>query len=61
MQNVNIKTEKKKLTIEVDLSKELGKSKSGKSVNIGTTGGNQKIQTDIGEVVVGVNVYKAAK
>lgn len=61
MQNVNIKTEKKKLTIEIDLSKEIGKSKSGKSMNIATTGGNQKITTDIGEVVVGVNVYKAAK
>jgi hypothetical protein len=62
MKNVKISTDKKKLTIEVDLSKEFGESKSGKSTTIGTTEGNHKISVDgIGEVVVGLNVYKPKK
>ena len=61
MENVTIKTDKKKLTIEVDITKEIGLSKSGKSMNIATTNGNHKIMTDVGEVTVGLNVYKPAK
>lgn len=61
MENVAIKVEKKKLIIEVDITKEIGLSKSGKSMNIATTSGNHKVSTDFGEVTVGLNVYKPAK
>jgi predicted molibdopterin-dependent oxidoreductase YjgC len=61
MKNVVIKTDKKKMTIEVDLTKEFGLSKSGKSITIASTEGNHKVEADSGEVVVGLNVYKPAK
>lgn len=61
MENVTIKVEKKKMIIELDITKEIGLSKSGKSMNIATTNGNHKVTTDIGEVTVGLNVYKSAK
>lgn len=45
-----------KLTLEIDLSKELGPSKSGKTTVIATTSGNKSI---IGsDAVIGVNVYR---
>lgn len=46
------------LTIKIDLSKTFGKSASGKSITIATTGGNQKIAGT--DAVAGVNVYKKA-
>ena len=50
---------KNKLTIIVDLNKDQGLSKSGKTVIIATTTGNTKI-TDgkDNEVIFGLNVYK---
>ncbi len=57
MKNCNIKVEGDILTITVDLSKEFGKSSSGKSIIIGTTEGNFPLP-DREEVKVGVNVYK---
>jgi hypothetical protein len=45
-----------KLTLEVDLSKEFGPSKSGKTTVIASTNGNKSI---IGsDAVIGLNVYK---
>ena len=55
MVNVDIKTDKKKLTITVDLTKNHGASKSGKSTIIASTQGNENIGNGI---VVGLNVYK---
>jgi len=50
---------KNKLTIIVDLNKDQGLSKSGKTVIIATTTGNTKI-TDgkDNEVIFGLNVYR---
>ena len=55
MTNVKIKVEKKMLTITVDLSKDSGPSKSGKSTIIASTQGNESIGDGI---IVGLNVYK---
>jgi hypothetical protein len=58
MKNVEIKQEKKKLIIEIDLTKEFGPSKSGKTIIIASTEGNHKVGD---EIVIGLNVYKSAK
>ncbi len=57
--NVEFKVEKNILTIKVDLKKEFGKSKSGKSITIGTTEGNMMVEGTDG-VKVGLNVYRSA-
>ena len=59
MKNVETKVTGDKLVITVDLSKEFGPSKSGKTVIIGSTEGNQKIATPKGDVTIGLNVYRA--
>jgi len=61
MRNVETKTEGDKLIITVDLSKDLGLSKSGKSKLIASTEGNTSIDTKRGKVQVGLNVYQAAR
>lgn len=58
MKNVSMKQEGKILTITVDLSKEFGQSKSGKSIIIASTEGNQSVANGDDVVYVGVNVYK---
>ncbi len=55
MKNIDFKVEKDKLTITVDLKKRFGASKSGKSITIASTEGNQKVGH--GEAVFGLNVY----
>jgi hypothetical protein len=55
MKNVDFKVEKNKLTITVDLTKRFGASKSGKTIVIASTEGNQKIGH--GETMIGLNVY----
>jgi len=47
------------LTIEVDLSKNFGKSQSGKSNIIASTQGNQSVP-DKPEIKIGLNVYAKA-
>ena len=48
-----------KLLVEIDLTKEYGRSKSGKTITIATTRGNIKLQDDKGkEIVLGINCYK---
>ena len=44
------------LTIEIDLEKEFGKSKSGKTIVVASTKGNKAIE-DTG-CIIGLNVYK---
>lgn len=55
MKNVETKVEGTTLIIKVDLSKSYGPSKSGKTEIIASTEGNAKV----GNVTVGLNVYKA--
>jgi len=57
MQNIEMKIEGNKLTINVDLATELGLSKSGKSINIASTFGNVSIPGRP-DVQMGLNIYK---
>ena len=56
MQNLKWEVKDNKLIIEIDLTKEFGLSKSGKTITIASTRGNQKIEGT--DVVIGLNVYK---
>jgi hypothetical protein len=55
MKNIDMKVEGTTLTITVDLSKDYGDSKSGRTKIIATTSGNAKVT---GDIMMGVNVYK---
>jgi hypothetical protein len=57
MENVEIKVEGDIMTIKVDLSKEQGLSKSGKTMIIASTGPGHKLSERQG-VTVGLNVYR---
>jgi len=54
MKNIDIKTDGNMMTLVVDTSKDFGPSKSGKTTIIASSEGNQKV----GDVVVGLNVYR---
>ncbi|MDD2997713.1 MAG: hypothetical protein PHV05_01555 [Candidatus Riflebacteria bacterium] len=56
MKNVEMNIEGNILTLKVDLSKDFGKSSSGKSVIIASTEGNYAIPGR--EEKVGLNVYR---
>ena len=58
MQNVEMKVVGDKLTITIDLSKRLGRSSSGKSTIVATTGGNKPIPGH-DDVKIGLNAYTA--
>jgi ABC-type polar amino acid transport system ATPase subunit len=57
MKNVDLKVKDNKLTIVVDLTKEFGKSSSGKSTMIASTEGNQALP-GMEDVKIGLNVYR---
>jgi hypothetical protein len=59
MKNIETKVENNILTIKVDLSKEFGPSKSGKTIIIASSEGNQKID-DANGAIIGLNIYKKA-
>jgi hypothetical protein len=59
MKNIETKVENNILTITVDLSKEFGPSKSGKTIIIASSEGNQKIEDGNG-AIIGLNIYKKA-
>ena len=59
MRNVAIEVEGSILKIEVDLSKEQGASKSGKSVTIASTDGNVALKGFREDVKIGLNVYRS--
>lgn len=59
--NANIEVKGNKMTITVDLSKEMGPSQSGKTIIIASTQGNQSVMGPDGPVMVGLNVYKKNK
>jgi hypothetical protein len=57
MKNVEMKVEGQKLIITVDLSKEFGKSSSGKNTIVATTAGNVSVPGH-DEIKIGLNCYK---
>lgn len=56
MQNTEMSVNGNMLTIKIDLSQRNGLSGSGKSINIASTGGNQKVP-DNPEMKIGLNCY----
>ena len=56
MQNVEWEIKGDKLIIEIDLTKEFGHSKSGKTITIASTRGNQQVEGT--DAIIGLNVYK---
>ena len=56
MQNVEWEVKSDKLIIEIDLTKEFGPSKSGKTITIASTRGNQQVEGT--DAIIGLNVYK---
>jgi len=56
MQNVKWEIKEGKLIVEIDLTLEFGPSKSGKTITIASTRGNQKIEGT--DAIIGLNVYK---
>ena len=56
--NVQAEVDGDTLTITVDLSVSGEVSKSGKSVVLGSTQGNKKVEHDGNEIFIGLNVYK---
>jgi hypothetical protein len=59
MKNCEMKLDGNILTITVDISKEFGKSSSGKSIIIGSTEGNVAIP-EKEDIKIGLNVYRKA-
>ncbi|PWR76017.1 hypothetical protein ACKUB1_03520 [Methanospirillum stamsii] len=57
MKNVEMIVEGSTLTIKVDISKDYGESKSGKSIAIASTEGNISIP-DHEEIKIGLNIYR---
>jgi len=56
MQNVEWEIKGDKLIIEIDLTKDFGLSKSGKTITIASTRGNQQVEGT--DAIIGLNVYK---
>jgi len=57
MKNVEMSVSGNVLTIKVDLKKEFGPSKSGKTIVIATTEGNTDVPENSG-TKIGLNIYK---
>ncbi|KDE55884.1 hypothetical protein [Methanoculleus sp. MH98A] len=57
MKNVDMTVEGSVLTIRVDLEKEFGASKSGKSITIASTEGNVAVP-EHEEIKIGLNIYR---
>lgn len=57
MKNIDMKIEGTTLHIVVDLSKDFGESKSGKSITIASTEGNISIPGN-DDIKIGLNIYK---
>ena len=58
MKNVEIRIEGQKLILTVDVSKNYGPSKTGKSTIIATSEGNVKV--DNTDLYIGFNLYRKA-
>lgn len=57
MKNVRMSVKDGVMTLVVDLKKDFGPSKSGKTVIVATTGGNVEVVEGSG-TFIGLNVYK---
>ncbi|QYZ78638.1 hypothetical protein E2N92_03965 [Methanofollis formosanus] len=57
MKNVDMRLEGDRLVITVDLAKDFGESKSGKSITIASTEGNVSVP-EHEEIKIGLNVYR---
>jgi len=57
MKNVEMTVEGSTLIIKVDISKDYGESKSGKSITIASTEGNISIP-DNEDIKIGLNIYR---
>jgi hypothetical protein len=57
MKNVDMKIEGTVLTIKVDLSKEFGDSKTGKTIIIASTEGNVPV-SEHADKRIGLNIYR---
>jgi len=58
LKNVNWKVDESKLRIEIDLTKEFGLSRTGKSIIIASTEGNIEVGNGI---KLGLNCYRPRK
>jgi hypothetical protein len=58
MDNVSFEVKDGKLIITVDLAKEFGRSKSGKSITVASTRGNKPVMFENQQFMIGLNVYK---
>lgn len=59
MKNVQMTVDKGILTIKIDLAKDYGPSKSGKTIIVATTEGNAQVPGAPNDSIrVGLNVYK---
>ncbi len=58
--NIVYQVKDDKLTITIDLKKEIGMSKSGKNMNVATTQGNKELE-GVDDMFMGINVYKNAE
>ena len=56
MKNVEMEVKGNKLTITVDLSKDFGRSASGKTIIIASTEGNITVPGTV--ATIGLNIYK---
>ncbi len=56
MKNVDMKVDGDTLTIKIDLGKDFGPSRTGKTIIVASTEGNKKV--DGREEIVGLNVYR---
>jgi len=56
MKNVEMNVEGETLTIKVDLSKDFGKSKSGKTIIVASTEGNVSVPER--NEKIGLNIYR---
>lgn len=60
MENMKVEVKDNILTITVDLSKNLGASKSGKSLLIASTGGNMTVPHPTAhDIKLGLNCYRS--
>lgn len=57
MKNIEMSVDGTVLTIRVDLAKEFGVSKSGKSITIASTEGNISVP-EHDEIKIGLNIYR---
>ncbi len=57
MKNIKITETDKKLTLEIDLTKDFGPSASGKTLIIASTGPGIKLEKH-SDVTLGLNLYK---